>query len=212
MQFVVFWQSWHKWKIFFCMTCGVHDSLDVRYQFCVESCSFIYRLFMLCVFVVFWSEAKINSNIFCYITLNTVKLIFYLAGLHYLAHFDFGYSKKKQQQQLKLSVTLHNIINYWTFSHIMCLKSYWIKLFGWKNDQLVHFGTKFNFYFFPIATLWNYLKWNVIQQINKIYGLIHKKSPQNCSCWKILGVICTVIPGFKVKENPLALLFVKLDN
>ena len=28
----------------------------------------------------------------------------------------------------KLSVTLSNIIDYWTLSHIMCLKSYWISV------------------------------------------------------------------------------------
>ena len=26
----------------------------------------------------------------------------------------------------KLNVTVYNIINYWTLSHIMCLKSHWI--------------------------------------------------------------------------------------
>ena len=58
---------------------------------------------MLCVFVVFWSEAKINSNIFCYITLNTVKLIFYLAGLHYLAHFDLDIQKKNNNNNSNLA-------------------------------------------------------------------------------------------------------------
>ena len=71
---------------------------------------------------------------------------------------------------VKLSVTLYNIINYWIFSHIMYLKSYWIKLFWWKNDQLVHFGAKLNF--FLIAALWNSLKWNVIQTNKKNCGLI----------------------------------------
>ena len=42
-----------------------------------------------------------------------------------------------------------------------------VTLYHWTmNEQLVHFGTKFNF--FPIATLRNSLKWNVIQQIKRL--------------------------------------------
>ena len=40
---------------------------------------------------------------------HTVRLIFYLVGLHYQLHFDFGYSKKKKKKKTqvaaKLSVT-----------------------------------------------------------------------------------------------------------
>ena len=75
------------------------------------------------------------------------KAYFYLVGLHYPLHIDFGYSKKEKpkkkkkkkiqttQTVVKFSLTLlYNLINYWTFSHIMYL-----------NDQVVCFGTKFNF-------------------------------------------------------------------
>ena len=50
----------------------------------------------------------------------------------------------------KLSVTLHNIINYWKLSYFVCLKiTLDIKnkqLFRWNNEQSVCFGTKFNFF------------------------------------------------------------------
>ena len=41
------------------------------------------------------------------------------------------------------------------------------------NEYMVHFGRKFNFYFyfFPIAALWKSWKWNAIQQIKKIVAL-----------------------------------------
>ena len=43
----------------------------------------------------------------------------------------------------------------------MCWKSHWIsetKLFWWKNEQLVRFGAKFNFYFFPDHSTLIFLK------------------------------------------------------
>ena len=52
----------------------------------------------------------------------------------------------------------------------MCLKSHWTSLT--KNilieEQMVCFGAKFYFYFFPIAGLWYSLEWNVIQQIKTV--------------------------------------------
>ena len=39
---------------------------------------------------------------------NVLGLYFYLVGLHYPPHFDFGYSKRKTQA--KLSATLYHII------------------------------------------------------------------------------------------------------
>ena len=44
----------------------------------------------------------------------------------------------------KLSVTLYNIINYWALGHIGYQKQKIIL----TEEQLVHFGAIFNFYFF----------------------------------------------------------------
>ena len=114
---------------------------------------------------------------------------FYLVGLHYPSHFDFP----KIKVATKLSVPLYHwtmnehlvpfgakfniyIFDYWTFSHIMCLKSHWIS--GTKNtfDKRMN-----NWYvlgpssiFFSDSHALKLLKWNVIQQIKKC-GLIGKQ-------------------------------------
>ena len=104
-------------------------------------------------------------------------------------------NKKKNQMATKLNVTLYH----WTMSKqlvalgpssifviIGCYVSgitldIWNKkLLGWKNEQLVCFGTKviiYLFIYFPIAALWNSLKWNVIQQIKKLWPNVRWETP-----------------------------------
>ena len=53
--------------------------------------------------------------IYMYIYIIFKAYFFYLVGLHYMPHFDYGHSKKPQKSA-KLSVTLHNIIT-WQKSH-----------------------------------------------------------------------------------------------
>ena len=53
-------------------------------------------------------------------TVCMLGLFFYLVGLHYPSHFDFGYFKKKKPQMAaKLSIPLYNII-------ILDIKSHYV--------------------------------------------------------------------------------------
>ena len=64
---------------------------------------------------------------------------------------------------------------YWTLSHIMYRKSYWIseikKMFWWKNEQLVYFGAKLNFLFFPDLCTLKSLKMKCNPTNKQNYGL-----------------------------------------
>ena len=85
-----------------------------------------------------------------------------------------SYHRTRFSVRIKLASTfIRNNNNFWTLSHIMCLKSYLYILHTkvlrgeWTIGMFVCFRTKSNFcfYFFLIAALWK--TWDVILQIKK---------------------------------------------
>ena len=113
-----------------------------------------------------------SKNIcFIFIVKNSSVNKFYsvLISYSYVAHYHISLPISLHLE--KPWLTANN--NDWMIIHIMRLKSHWLsetKIFWWKNEELVHFGAKFNFCL--ITALWNFLKWSVIQQ--KPCGLTHK--------------------------------------